>query len=252
MAPIKIKLSLSSASIPSASTPSAQISSNTGESSQTPRKGNKAPQHARTGLPSHHAELATPEAGPSRLRGDPPQTAFSIPSSRTPKEAGLPGTPTTSTPSRTPKSATTPSSSKSKSKAKAKPKSAKKAKRPTAIPPHLLPSTPSTPKPSPPLPFQNTPSPGSAEVKQEDVDMQPSTPHTGSPSVEPEQVNTPAGDGMDVDESGTPTTAQKQSVRWMRLKRPLREHATKIVADLIKRDEVSSLARLENEADQAV
>jgi len=82
--------------------------------------------------------------------------------------------------------------------------------------------------------------------------MQPSTPHTGSPSVEPEQVNTPAGDGMDVDESGTPTTAQKQSVRWMRLKRPLREHATKIVADLIKRDEVSSLARLENEADQAV
>jgi hypothetical protein len=237
MAPIKIKLSLSSASIPSASNSSAQDISNAGESSQTPRKGSKAPQHARTGLPSHHAQLATPEAGPSRLRGDPPDTASSTPASRGPKPAGVLSTPTTSTstPSKSQKSTNTPSSSKSNSKSKAKPKSAKKTKRPTAIPPHLLPSTPSTPKPSPPLPFRDTPSPGISVVKQEDVEMYTG----GSPSVEPEQINTPAGDGMDVEESGTPTTAQKQSVRWMRLKRPLREHATKIVADLIKRDEVS-------------
>jgi hypothetical protein len=65
------------------------------------------------------------------------------------------------------------------------------------------------------------------------------TPHTGSPSVEPDQLNTPGGEAMDPEEIGTPTTAQKQSVRWMRIKRPLREHATKIVADLVKRDEVS-------------
>jgi len=236
MAPIKIKLSLSSASIPSASNSSTQDISNTGESSQTPRKGTKAPQHARTGLPSSHAQLATPEAGPSRLRGDPPDTSSSTPASRAPKQAGGHSTPTTSTgtPSKSQKSTNTPSSSKSKS-SKARPKSAKKTKRPTAIPPHLLPSTPSTPKPSPPLPFHETPSPGVAVVKQEDVEMYTG----GSPSVEPEQMNTPGGDGMEVEESGTPTTAQKQSVRWMRLKRPLREHATKIVADLIKRDEVS-------------
>jgi hypothetical protein len=237
MAPIKIKLSLSSASIPSASNNSPQGGSNTGESSQTPKKGNKAPQHARTGLASHHAQLATPDAGPSRLRGDSPDIYLDTTVSRTPKQAGVASTPTTatSTPGRSQKSTNTPSSSSTKSKSKAKPKSAKKTKRPTAIPPHLLPSTPSTPKPSPPLPFRDTPSPGISAVKQEDVEMYSG----GSPSVEPEQLNTPAGDGMDVEESGTPTTAQKQSVRWMRLKRPLREHATKIVADLIKRDEVS-------------
>lgn len=238
MAPIKIKLSLSSALIPSAANNSAQDIANTGESSQTPKKGNKVPQHARTGLPSHHAQLATPEAGPSRLRGDPLETNSSTPASRAPKEADGLSTPNTatSTPSRQPKSANTPSSSKSsKAKTKAKPKSAKKTKRPTAIPSHLLPSTPSTPKPPPPLPFHDSPSPGPSTVKQEDVEMYTG----GSPSAEPEQINTPAGDGMDNEESGTPTTAQKQSVRWMRLKRPLRDHATKIVADLIKRDEVS-------------
>jgi hypothetical protein len=156
-----------------------------------------------------------------------------------PLDANDVATKVTSTPSRQPKSANTPSSSKSKSKAKPKAKSAKKTKRPTAIPAHLLPSTPSAPKPSPPLPLLNTPSPSYAQVKQEDVDMQPNTPHVGSPSIEPDQINTPGGDAMDIDENGTPNTAQKQSVRWMRIKRPLREHATKIVADLIKRDEVS-------------
>jgi hypothetical protein len=240
MAPIKIKLSLSSASIPSTSNSSAQITTNPGESSQTPKKGNKAPQHARSGLSSDHAQLATPEAGPSRLRGEVPGTASSTPAARASIAQNDTSTPlgSSSTPSRPQKNANTPSSSKSKAKSKAKPKSAKKAKRPTAIPSHLLPSTPSTPKPSSPLPLHNTPSPGIAEVKLEDVEMQPNTPHAGSPSVEPEQ-NTPAGDCIDVDEAGTPTTAQKQSVRWMRIKRPLREHATKIVADLIKRDEVS-------------
>lgn len=236
MAPIKIKLSLSSASIPSASGSSAQVASQSQENN-TPKRGNKAPQHARTGLPSHHAQLATPEAGPSRLRGDPPGTISPAVFAQTPLKNGV-HTPSSdvSTPSGLPSAANTPSSSKSKSKSKAKAKPAKKTKRPTAIPSHLLPSTPSTPKPSPPLPLHGTPSPG-FEVKQEDVEKQPSTPHAGSPSVEPESMNTP-GDALEVDEAGTPTTAQKQSVRWMRIKRPLREHATKIVTDLIKRDEV--------------
>ena len=252
MAPIKIKLSLSSASVPSASGSTAQIASRFDEN-HTPKKGGKAPQHARTGLPSDHGQLATPEAGPSRLRGDPPGTVSPALFNRTPIDQGKRTTPvvSASTPSKPHVNASTPSSSKSKLKAKSTSKSAKKTKRPTAIPSHLLPSAPSTPKSSPPPLLNETPSPGLANVKQEDVEMRTDTPHTGSPSVEPDQMATPGGYTIDNDEIGTPTTAQKQSVRWMRIKRPLREHATKIVADLIKRDEVSFSSPFHFEESQA-
>jgi hypothetical protein len=42
-------------------------------------------------------------------------------------------------------------------------------------------------------------------------------------------------------ENGTPTTGSKNSAKLMRLRKPLREHATKIVVDLLRRDEVSSI-----------
>jgi hypothetical protein len=227
MPPIKIKLSLSSASL-NPSSPS--VNGTADQSTNTPRKGSKAPQHARSGL--YDAPTATPEAGPSRLKGAVPHTpAYATPSARV--SVGQAQTPITSveTPS---KSAKATSSAKGKSKAK----STKKTKKPTAIPDRLLSTAPSTPKSSVPLPLQDTPSPGTVSVKQEDGESYPQTPHAGSPSVEPEQMDTPMGDGMDGD-AGTPTAGHKQSVRWMRIKRPLREHATKIVADLLKRDEVS-------------
>ena len=254
MAPIKIKLSLSSASVQSQNQETS-IPVN-GKSTNTPKKGNKAPQHARSGLPAHNAQTATPEAGPSRLKRASPLPASSTPQAQIAEDLGdhIIAVPSVQTPSRSPLPTPKSSSTKGKGKSKAKPKPAKKTKKPTAIPPRLLTSAPSTPRPPAPLPLHETPSPGAfTEVKQEDVDMGSGTPHTGSPSVEPEQLNTPGGEGMETDEIGTPTTAQKQSVRWMRIKRPLREHATKIVADLVKRDEVSFCARQRTtSADQIV
>jgi bromodomain-containing protein 7/9 len=243
MAPIKIKLSLSAASLQGQNQESSIDAKGTpGKSSSTPKKGNKAPQHARSGLPVQNGHTATPEAGPSRLKGASPLPSSSTPLSRTALDPGdsITAVPSIQTPSRSPQPTPKSSTTKSKGKSKAKPKTTKQAKKPTAIPTRLLTSAPSTPRPPIPLPLHETPSPGAfTEVKQEDVDVESGTPHTGSPSVEPDQLITPGGEAMDPEEIGTPTTAQKQSVRWMRIKRPLREHATKIVADLVKRDEVS-------------
>lgn len=67
----------------------------------------------------------------------------------------------------------------------------------------------------------------------------------GTPQVYDESALQTPGNGENgspyIGGYGTPTTAQKQSARWMKIKRPMRELGTKILADLVRRDEVCTL-----------
>lgn len=238
MAPIKIKLSLSSAGVPASNyeAPGSSTKTEQNGSTSTPKRGKTngttiaAP--ATGALPS---EREQPEAGPSRL----PAIATPADTVATPLSYNGAGSPY-DTPSRPPKAAKTNST-----RGKGKPKARGKGKRPSAIPTRLLSSTPSTPKPVPPHPLVDTPSPsGEPSVKVEEgeeVPEQSTHPSTPGPGPYDESAQTP-GTGENgtpfAGETGTPNTGQKQSQRWMRIKRPMRELGTKILADLVRRDEV--------------
>lgn len=238
MAPIKIKLSLGSAGIqPSgeaaldfkgkgkepASTPVQQAAPSTAE---TPNVESKASSTwAPTGEP--------PSAGPSRL----PYEATEQKGSSRASPSGLLGSPIAyETPTRSAKAPKLKGSS-AKSKGRPKVASKKQTKRPSAIPTRLLSSGPSTPKPPAPVPLADTPPPGDEiVVKVEEGD----SPAYDSPSTpQPDDTGTAEYGTPYPSDYGTPVTGQKQSARWMKIKRPLRELATKIVADLVRRDEVS-------------
>ena len=254
MAPIKIKLSLSAAGLATKAAEEASSSQSpaNGAATSTPKKGKKRP----AALSVDDIEHETPEthndqpqAGPSRL-----PVSISTPSRGAVEMEAAP-TPSTAieTPSR-PSKAAKVTSAKGKGKAKAK----TKGKRPSAIPKRLQSSAPSTPKPPIPLPMLDTPSPFPSEiiVKMEDGE-ESGSPSFGSPATpqtyDDSALQTP-GTGENgspfTGEYGTPTTVQKQSARWMKIKRPMRELGTKILADLVRRDEVrSSLSHLQTRAD---
>lgn len=72
------------------------------------------------------------------------------------------------------------------------------------------------------------------------------SPATGSPATpQPYDEAAPQTPGTGENGSpftgdyGTPTTGQKQSARWLKIKRPMRELGTKILTDLVRRDEVN-------------
>lgn len=238
MAPIKIKLSLSSASIPNAVHQSTPAKASGSKSSTSTPKHAKAPKHARSGSHNRLPGDEGSEAGPSRLQGTTPlATAAPITHAGRASASAVetPATPieTPTRGSRAPKA--TSSSTKGKGKGKAK-----TAKRPTAIPTRLLSSTPSTPKNFLPLPNDDTLSPSGVSNVKEEEGEEGGDSLVASPATGDMQVDTPEpGDGAAHGDMGTPTTGQKSSVKWMRIKKPLRELATKIVVDLLRRDEVS-------------
>lgn len=245
MAPIKIKLSLSAAGVAAKAAEDAGPSQSSANEvvANTPAKGAKRsapPSTDDNGYETPEANDERPQAGPSRL----PMTV-STPS-RAVVEMELAPTPSRAieTPSRSPKAAKLNSA---KGKGKAKTKTKTKGKRPSAIPKRLQSSGPSTPKPPVPLEMLDTPSPipGEVDVKMEEGEE--GSPAFGSPSTpqtyDESGLQTP-GTGENgspfTGEYGTPATAQKQSARWMKIKKPMRELGAKILADLVRRDEVSS------------
>lgn len=249
MAPIKIKLSLSAAGV---STQPEEPVSNNGEPSNAATSSTKKNKKHPTMVSNHdeHEIVVTPyeepQAGPSRLPmsvSTPSRVAVEMDSTPTPSSTAV-NTPTK------PSKATKSTPAKGKSKAKAKPK----GKRPSAIPKRLQSSAPSTPKPPLPLPMLDTPSPipynEGVFVKTEEGEGEGS-PGVGSPATpqayDESALQTPmTGENGSpfTGEYGTPTTAQKQSARWMKIKRPMRELGTKILADLVRRDEVGSEFRV--------
>ncbi|KAK4689729.1 hypothetical protein P7C73_g378, partial [Tremellales sp. Uapishka_1] len=166
------------------------------------------------------APIAQPsnEAGPSSIKLKIPHLDPAPPAPHTPLPSMPASTSTSSTPQAQPQS-------KSKPKPKAKTKVKAKGKAKSAIPQRLY-SSISTPSRSiPPSSATSTPAstPGT-EVKSEPMEMSP------DPLVLPLDGG---GGGEDRD---TPERGRAQ-VKWMRLKKPLRELGGKIMVELRRRDE---------------
>lgn len=205
------------------------------------------------------AKDGAPEAGSSTVRSPSPiaepgrhtvSTVYPSPRASTPainpsssSEAALETTPIPTRPiTTTPEASTalrTPKTGR-KSTGRAKGSKVNPKTRPSAIPPRLLSTDPSTPRslPAPSLPDESlAPSEGTvvkAELGAED-DTGPdpiSLPLLPSAA----QVSTPKDDGEEFD---TPVTGKgKGGGRWMRLRRPLRELLGRIMVELRRKDEV--------------
>lgn len=144
----------------------------------------------------------------------------------TPSTAASPANPITSSGSAS-KVQTSPGK-KSSVKKSAKPSASKKKpgpKRPSAIPQRLLSSTSTTPsKPSAAIPETPT------QVKDEPEDLSPAS--SSIPPAEITNLSTPSQQDGD-ENSGT----GKRPVKWMRVKKPLKELLQKIMVEIRKKDD---------------
>lgn len=260
MAPLKVKLSLSSAKeSANTATPSSSQKGKGKAEVVTSRNAGPGVDEAKTaGKPDRQFSLRqspnvadTPQSvrpeSPSSEAG--PSTMHVLPPAKSrPKAANANASPSTPAQKST-------KQSKGASKSKAKPPA---RSRPSAIPPRLLSQTPTTPKPMPPPSLPETP-PAAAEVpvklewQDSPAAASPSV-DDGSPSADPislplspagmmaEEAATPGRDGEG--EVDTPTTrGGKTGGRWLRTKRPLRELVTKIIGEMKRKDEVSRMMR---------
>ncbi len=154
----------------------------------------------------------------------------------------IPATPIASTSRSTPKS-------NGRSGKRAKASKAQAQGRPSAIPPRLLSSDPSTPKPMPPPPLPpSTPAtPEVINVKFEFETEEDAEPDPLSLPMSPSgmQISTPKEEGAGQEEVGDEAldtslhTRTRGGGRWMRLKRPLKELLGRLMVELRRKDEVS-------------
>lgn len=245
MPPIKIKLSLTSSgsqvAAPDAATPAGSKATGKDEQQQVVKPEFTISASSAELEDSHNLD-DQPIAGPSRLPSTTPSVDSGVATEALESmvPGGQAGVPAVETLTRRVKG----NKSTPVGRPKGKTKAAKgKGKRPSAIPTRLLSSTPSTPKPVAPLPLTDTPSPGgdvSVKIEEgEDMYMAEGSPSTPQQDYDSAQTPGTADNGTPfTGDTGTPLTGQKTSARWMRIKRPMRELATKILTDLNRRDEV--------------
>ncbi|WVQ82550.1 hypothetical protein IAT38_004679 [Cryptococcus sp. DSM 104549] len=225
---------------------------------KVPKASSTSTPLAGKGKTNGHANGAGPAPGPSSLRISLPPAGGShlpsvdhhTPSTSNPTTAAPSALPTTASPAqliatptpakrgpgRPPKSAKgsakkTPKQSASKLKKKPA------AARPSAIPARLLSTTPATAVSTPSRTSSSgvgPETPASSEVKLESEETSPD-PLSGplSPASQQADYGTPRQEG----EVDTPSGSGKKPVKWMRIKKPLKELLLRIMAEIRKKDD---------------